>query len=138
MYFLFCMCCICSDAHLTLVVLMWRIWWASNNVCKWQMGFNSAFKGLNCAFIVVNCIFQVICVTLAELQVWRKQACLFFYWFVYWHSDLKGPCSNVNADNNCMCTNNIEYHLWCLAPQDPRVVRYTSLWILEHYNLRIY
>jgi hypothetical protein len=23
---------------------MWRIWWA-NNASKWQMGFNSAFKG---------------------------------------------------------------------------------------------
>ena len=25
---------------------MWRIWWAPNNASKWQMGFNSAFKGL--------------------------------------------------------------------------------------------
>jgi len=25
---------------------MWRIWWASNNASKWQMGFNSAFIGL--------------------------------------------------------------------------------------------
>jgi hypothetical protein len=34
---------------LTLILLMWRIWWA-NNTSKWQMGFNSAFKGLkSCA-----------------------------------------------------------------------------------------
>jgi len=33
-------------SSLTLTPLMWRIWWA-NNVNKWQMGFNSAFKGLN-------------------------------------------------------------------------------------------
>jgi hypothetical protein len=26
---------------------MWRIWWATNNASRWQMGFNSAFKGLN-------------------------------------------------------------------------------------------
>jgi len=32
--------------HLTLILLMWRIWWAANNASKWQMGFNSAFKGL--------------------------------------------------------------------------------------------
>jgi len=32
---------------LTLILLTWRIWWALNNVSKWQMGFNSAFKGLN-------------------------------------------------------------------------------------------
>jgi len=28
------------------IPLMWRIWWAPNNASKWQMGFNSAFKGL--------------------------------------------------------------------------------------------
>ena len=32
---------------LTLILLTWRIWWAPNNACKWQMGFNSAFKGLS-------------------------------------------------------------------------------------------
>jgi len=26
---------------------MWRIWWVPNNASKWQMGLNSAFKGLN-------------------------------------------------------------------------------------------
>jgi hypothetical protein len=25
---------------------MWRIWSAPNNASRWQMGFNSAFKGL--------------------------------------------------------------------------------------------
>jgi hypothetical protein len=25
---------------------MWKIWRAPNNASKWQMGFNSAFKGL--------------------------------------------------------------------------------------------
>jgi hypothetical protein len=32
--------------RLTLILLTWRIWWAPNNVVKWQMGFNLAFKGL--------------------------------------------------------------------------------------------
>jgi hypothetical protein len=31
---------------LTLILLTWRIWSAPNNASKWQMGFNSAFKGL--------------------------------------------------------------------------------------------
>jgi len=31
---------------LTLILLRWRIWWAPNNASRWQMGFNSAFKGL--------------------------------------------------------------------------------------------
>ena len=31
---------------LTLILLTWRIWWAPNNASKWQLGINSAFKGL--------------------------------------------------------------------------------------------
>jgi len=31
---------------LTLILLMWRIGWASNNANRWKMGLNSAFKGL--------------------------------------------------------------------------------------------
>jgi len=31
---------------LTLILLTWRIWWAPNNASKWQMEFNSEFKGL--------------------------------------------------------------------------------------------
>ena len=33
--------------QLTLTSLTWKIWWAPNNASRWQMGFNSAFKGLN-------------------------------------------------------------------------------------------
>jgi len=33
-------------AFLTLILLTWKIRWAPNNNSKWQMGFNSAFKGL--------------------------------------------------------------------------------------------
>ena len=32
---------------LTPILLTWRIWWALNIASKWQLGFNSAFKGLN-------------------------------------------------------------------------------------------
>ena len=30
----------------TLILLTWRIWWASNNASKWKMGFSLAFRGL--------------------------------------------------------------------------------------------
>ena len=41
---------------LTLILLTWRIWWAPNNASKWQMGFNSAFKGLRVETNVIsNC-----------------------------------------------------------------------------------
>jgi hypothetical protein len=32
---------------LTLILLTWRIWRASNIASRWQMEFNSALKGLN-------------------------------------------------------------------------------------------
>jgi len=35
-----------SCKALTLILLTWRIWRVHNNASKWQMGFNSAFKGL--------------------------------------------------------------------------------------------
>jgi len=35
---------------LTLILLTWRKWWTPNNASKWQMRFNSAFKGLNTFF----------------------------------------------------------------------------------------
>ena len=39
-----------SYVKLNLILLMWRIWWAPNNASRWQMGFNSAFKGLMALF----------------------------------------------------------------------------------------
>jgi hypothetical protein len=33
-------------SSLTLILLTWRIWWAPKNASRWQMEFNSAFKGL--------------------------------------------------------------------------------------------
>ena len=35
-----------TDRVLTLKTLTWKIWWAPNNASRWQMGFNSASKGL--------------------------------------------------------------------------------------------
>jgi len=31
---------------LTLILLTWRIWWAPNNASRWQMGFDSVYRGL--------------------------------------------------------------------------------------------
>jgi len=39
---------------LTLNSLTWRIRWAPNNASRWQMGFQSAFKGLNAAISRLN------------------------------------------------------------------------------------
>ena len=54
---------------LPLILVTWRKWWAPNNASKWQMGFNSAFKGLRharlCCFVWVkgeswNCPARVL------------------------------------------------------------------------------
>jgi hypothetical protein len=34
------------SVKVTLIQLMWKIWWALYNASKWHLGFNSAFKGL--------------------------------------------------------------------------------------------
>jgi len=55
-------------ALLTLTLLTWRIWWAPNNVSKWQMGINSAFKWLRNRFLArstqilvpTTCIYFVL------------------------------------------------------------------------------
>ena len=46
--------------RLTLILLKWWIWWALNNAGKWQMGFNSAFKGLNTAQHVSGILMPII------------------------------------------------------------------------------
>jgi len=34
--------------YITLILnpLTWKIWWAPNNASRWQIAFQSAFKGL--------------------------------------------------------------------------------------------
>jgi len=50
------LCACVALATLTLILLTWKIWWAPNNANKWQMGFNSAFKGLR--FRHLGCHFM--------------------------------------------------------------------------------
>ena len=53
---------------LTLSLLTWRIWWAPNNANRWQMGFNSAFKGL----IEVPCTFYYFVLWPTNAQLFHK------------------------------------------------------------------
>jgi len=55
---------------LTLNPLTWRIWWAPNNASRWQMGFNSAFKGLN-----ANSLQQgvFLCGATQPQSYWKEQ-----------------------------------------------------------------
>ena len=48
--------CYSLRSILTLNLLTWRIWWAPNNASKWQVGFNSAFKGLKLSSDLFLCL----------------------------------------------------------------------------------
>jgi len=43
-----------NKKRFTLILLTWRIWWGSNNASRWQMGFNSAFKGLKRSLLLIT------------------------------------------------------------------------------------
>ena len=60
---------------LTLTLLTWTIWWAPTNASKWQLGFNSAFKGLTiCHWNWVPCVLYnghpLLCMLLAVNFTW--------------------------------------------------------------------
>jgi len=48
---------------LTLILLMWRIGRAPNNASRWQMEFNSGFKGLIKLFLIMNMSYLQITIT---------------------------------------------------------------------------
>ena len=52
---------------LTLILLMWRIWWVPNNASKWQMEFNSAFKGL------IKCWWHSTCLSLSHTDLLQNK-----------------------------------------------------------------
>jgi len=43
---------------LNLIVLTWRIWWAPHNASRWQLGLNSAFKGLSALTLLFYLHYQ--------------------------------------------------------------------------------
>jgi len=60
---------------LTLILLMWRKWWTPNNASKWQMGFNSAFKGLMAGaktwmYHLLSCVYVKI-LSCGRLKPWH-------------------------------------------------------------------
>jgi hypothetical protein len=63
---------LCGDlVTLTLILLMWRIWWAPHNASKWQIGFNSAFKGLS--------LFMMFFISHMSFALWNN-ICNFSNW----------------------------------------------------------
>jgi hypothetical protein len=60
---------------LTLILPTWRIWWAPNNASKWQMGFNSVFKGLS------HARFEVLTAVLLQISVFWSAVGLYLSMF---------------------------------------------------------
>jgi hypothetical protein len=58
----------CLGWHLTLILLTWSIGWAPNNASKWQMGFNSAFKGLTLKCRVKSLVYFYLSPVLRQLS----------------------------------------------------------------------
>ena len=57
---------------LTLTLLTWRKWWTPNNASKWQMGFNSAFKGLIQTFVLSSNQYQAAKVSMTRIYAGRS------------------------------------------------------------------
>jgi hypothetical protein len=116
------------DCHvtLTLILLTWRKWWTPNNASKWQMGFNSAFKGL----IVTDTILQgnVMIQSRRFLTVYKSSQdqlhllnckTRFFLWLV-WFGLFVHPLSHTHNSGHVNCSlqfiyYNITYNVWTSA-----------------------
>ena len=63
---------------LTIYLLTWRIWWALNNASKWQMRFNSAFKGLRCLLSTLYRHVYVIstCLRYIDISTLYRHVCV--------------------------------------------------------------
>jgi len=91
---------------------MWRIWWAPNNASRWQMGFNSASKGLRRALQLYRKFHQ------RAISMWTKICSpMFIYdrevqivvtgWLVTEGKEFQvhgsvHRCSNLNRNANLM------------------------------------
>ena len=54
---------------LTLILLTWRKWWTPNNASKWQMGFNSGFKGVSSCWIWQEMMIMIFFTSEYEAQL---------------------------------------------------------------------
>jgi len=89
---------------LTPYLLMWRIWWAPNNTSGWQIGFNSAFKGLR---IVTLCNVAYWCnmwyTTGATCDTLLVQHVI-HYWCNMWYT--------TGATCDTLLVQHV-FHYWC-------------------------
>jgi len=66
-----------SHSYLALYLLTCKIWWAPNNASRWQMGFNSAFKGL---IYLSQILRNLRSRKLLQIKQWPQTIFLFTNW----------------------------------------------------------
>ena len=94
---------------LTLVLLKWIIWWAPNNANKWQVVFNSAFKGLMYSYLDM---FQVHTPIIRSIRRWV--AAYGFLHRVFWMSGglesrrYHHSSKKLGAENHML-----QLNVWC-------------------------
>jgi hypothetical protein len=74
---------------LTLILLTWRKWWTPNNASKWQMGFNSVFKGLKGDFGFRNGSKKY------QTVPWIKLRNRNLYWIDWWNVSVTTDTSST-------------------------------------------
>jgi hypothetical protein len=91
---------------LTLILLTWNIGWAPNNASRWQMGFNSAFRGLKTLIYMVvtgygGTVVKVLCYK-SEGRWFDSRWCHWNFSLTYSFRSHYGPevdsASNRNED----------------------------------------
>ena len=90
--------------QLTLNPLTWKIWWAPNNASRWQMGFNSAFKGFNKLTLhQQNIIFHsqcnVLIATITSIVTVLNLACSFSCRYVLRRISINSSNCAERSDN---------------------------------------
>ena len=123
---------------LTLILLTWRIWWVPNNASRWQMGFNSAFKGLTFHTMWLSkCVrvYGYIRVNVVPVPTgWDSQQCN----FIFWMSCLLGQEVAVRAPSEVqgLSQRNIHNGLRTTVETCRREWwRYTTTW--THFTARL-
>jgi len=72
----------CMVLLLTFILLKWRIWWASNNASRRQMGFSSVFKGL------MFWLFSIFWHPSIHVGHWLTQGLSFVMSYYWWFTCL--------------------------------------------------
>ena len=70
-----------NSLNLTLILKTWRMWWAPNNAWKWQVGFNSAFKGW--LFLLITLFMPAYISVCNNSRTVRKSVKKFMLWVLW-------------------------------------------------------